>query len=147
MKGKRHSLDGRFRLQVLLLHIEPIARVVNGVTECVDDWSGIESTLVFEKEFAPGLFRLGQHSNIWVLFGFHRVRGWKERVHPRHDPKRRVVGVFASRSPNRPNRIGLTLVELISVRGNTVRVRGLDALDGSPVFDIKPYVAEMDEEP
>jgi len=128
------------------LQIKAIARVANGVTEDPDDWCDIESKLVFEDEFTPGLFKLGQHRHIWVVFGFHRVRGWKKRVHPRHDPERAVVGVFASRSPKRPNRIGLTLVELIGVRGRTVTVRGLDALDGSPVFDIKPYVAEMDEE-
>jgi tRNA (Thr-GGU) A37 N-methylase len=55
-----------------------------------------------------------------------------------------LVGVFASRSPTRPNKVGLTLVELVSVRKNIVTVRGLDAFDGTPVFDIKPYEKEID---
>ena len=127
--------------------MKTIARVVNGVTEDVEDWDDIESRLVFDKEFVPGLYRLEQQRHIWVLFGFHKHRRWRARVHPMHDPRRPVVGVFSSRSPRRPNRIGLTLVELLGVRGNTVRVRGLDALDGSPVFDIKPYVEEYDRAP
>jgi tRNA (Thr-GGU) A37 N-methylase len=55
-----------------------------------------------------------------------------------------LVGVFASRSPTRPNKLGLTLVRLLSIKGNEVTVKGLDAFDGSPVFDIKPFEDEID---
>jgi tRNA (Thr-GGU) A37 N-methylase len=55
-----------------------------------------------------------------------------------------MVGVFASRSPTRPNKLGLTLVRLIGVRGNVVTVKGLDAFDGSPVYDVKPWEEEID---
>lgn len=62
------------------------------------------------------------------------------RVHPRADPGLPEVGVFASRSPTRPNPIGLTLVRLLEIKGNLLTVRGLDAYDGSPVLDIKPFL-------
>lgn len=113
------------------------------MTGDIDDWDEVESRLVFEPEFVPGLFGLDRFRHVWVVFGFHRKRGWKARVHPMHDPARPSVGVFATRSPKRPNRIGLTKSRLVSVRGRTVTVKGLDAFDGSPVWDIKPFDGEI----
>jgi tRNA-Thr(GGU) m(6)t(6)A37 methyltransferase TsaA len=126
------------------LRLKRIATVVNGMTGDTDDWSRVRSKLVFEDEYVEGLYRLGRFDHVLVLFGFHRKRKVLMRVHPMHDPERPLVGVFASRSPRRPNRIGLTRARLVSVRGNTVTVEGLDAYDGSPVFDIKPPVDEID---
>ena len=126
------------------MRLKPIATVGNEMTETPDDWDRVKSKLVFEKEFAEGLFKLGHFRHIWVIFGFHKMRQTELKVHPQHDPEKPLVGVFASRSPTRPNKLGLTLVELVSVRGNVVTVKGLDALDGSPVFDIKPYEEEID---
>jgi tRNA-Thr(GGU) m(6)t(6)A37 methyltransferase TsaA len=126
------------------LRLKPIATVANEMTETPDDWDRVKSKLFFEKEFTEGLFKLGHFRHIWVIFGFHKMRQTELKVHPQHDPEKPLVGVFASRSPTRPNKLGLTLVELVSVRGNVVTVKGLDALDGSPVFDIKPYEEEID---
>ena len=86
---------------------------------------------------------------VWVLFVFHRnveqKRGWKPKVlPPRSDEKR---GVFATRSPHRPNPIGMSAVKLVRVEGLTLHVRGLDLLDGTPVLDLKPYVAYADALP
>lgn len=128
------------------MRLRPIATVLNGVDEDVDDWDKIESRLVFEEEYVPGLFRLDRFRHVWVIFGFHRKRGWSPRVHPMHDPSRPLVGVFATRSPKRPNKLGLTKVELVRVKGRVVTVRGLDAFDGSPVWDIKPFEGEMEYE-
>ncbi len=125
------------------LRLRPIAFVRNGVTDDADDWDEVESRLVFEPEYVPGLYRLDRFRHIWVVFGFHMKRGWAPRVHPRHDPSRPPVGVFATRSPKRPNRLGLTKVRLVSVRGRVVTVRGLDAYDGSPVWDVKPFDGEV----
>ena len=126
------------------MKLRPIAKVVNGVTEAPDDWKRVRSKLVFGKEYVEGLYKLGHFRHIWVIFGFHRMRATHMKVHPQHDPAKPLVGVFASRSPTRPNKLGLTLVELVSIRGNVVTVKGLDALDGTPVFDIKPYEEEID---
>ncbi len=125
------------------MRLKPIAFVRNGVTDDPDEWDEVESRLVFEPEYVPGLYRLDRFRHVWVVFGFHRRRGWAPRVHPMHDPARPLVGVFATRSPKRPNKLGLTKVELLGVRGRVVRVRGLDAFDGSPVWDIKPFDGEV----
>lgn len=126
------------------LKLKRIATVVNGVTGDVDDWSKVRSKLVFEREYVEGLYRLGRFDHVLVIFGFHRKRKVLMKVHPMHDPAKPLVGVFASRSPKRPNRIGLTRARLIGVRGDTVTVEGLDAYDGSPVFDLKPPIDEID---
>lgn len=126
------------------MKLRPIAVVRNGVKETPDDWDDIISRLEFKKDYIDGLYRLGHFKHIWVIFGFHRMRDTLMRVHPRHDSSIPAVGVFASRSPTRPNKLGLTLVELISVRKGVVKVRGLDAFDGSPVYDIKPWEDEID---
>jgi len=104
----------------------------------------VRSKLIFEKEFVDGLFKLGHFDHVWVIFGFDRMRQTAMKVHPQHDPRKPLVGVFASRSPTRPNKLGLTLVRLIGVRGNVVTVKGLDAFDGSPVYDVKPWEEEID---
>lgn len=126
------------------MKLKPIAIVRNGVTETPDDWTKVRSKLVFEKMYTDGLYKLSHFKHVWVIFGFHKMRETELKVHPMHDPAKPLVGVFASRSPTRPNKLGLTLVELASVRGNVVSVKGLDAFDGSPVFDIKPYEDEID---
>jgi len=82
---------------------------------------------------------------IWLVFTFHLSEGWKGTVKPpRGGPKR---GVLATRSPHRPNSIGLSAVELIRVEGRTLQLRGVDLLDGTPVLDIKPYVPYADAFP
>ena len=126
------------------MKLKPIAIVRNGVRERPEDWDSVRSKLVFRPEYVEGLYKLGHFEHIWVIFGFSRQRNTFMKVHPRHDPAQPLVGVFASRSPTRPNKLGLTLVELLSIRKNIVTVRGLDALEGSPVYDIKPYEEEID---
>jgi len=82
---------------------------------------------------------------IWLIFAFHLSEGWKPMVKPpRGGPKR---GVLATRSPHRPNAIGLSAVELLQVEGRTLQLRGVDLLDGTPVLDIKPYVPYADAFP
>lgn len=82
---------------------------------------------------------------VWLIFGFHLSEGWKNTVKPpRGGPKR---GVLATRSPHRPNAIGLSAVELLSIEGRTLQLRGVDLLDGTPVLDIKPYVPYADAFP
>jgi len=124
--------------------LTPIAKVINGLTEAPRDWDQVKSKLVFKRKYVEGLYKLNRFEHVWVLFGFDKTSETLMRVHPRHDSSKPLVGVFASRSPTRPNKIGLTLVELVSVRDNIVTVRGLDAFDKSPVFDVKPSEEEID---
>lgn len=88
---------------------------------------------------------LSGFDRLWLIFVFHLNDGWKTSVKPpRGGPKR---GVLATRSPHRPNSIGLSAVELVRVEGKTLHLRGVDLLDGTPVLDIKPYVPYADAFP
>jgi len=88
---------------------------------------------------------LSGFERLWLIFAFHLSEGWKSSVKPpRGGPKR---GVLATRSPHRPNSIGLSAVELVQVEGRTLHLRGVDLLDGTPVLDIKPYVPYADAFP
>jgi tRNA-Thr(GGU) m(6)t(6)A37 methyltransferase TsaA len=82
---------------------------------------------------------------IWVIYCFHLNDGWRPKVLPPRSTERR--GVFATRSPHRPNPIGMSVVELLAIDGLCLRVRGVDMVDGSPVLDIKPYVPYADARP
>lgn len=118
--------------------------MVNGIDKTAKDWNQVASKLVFEEEYVDGLLGLGRLDRVWVIFGFNRRRGWSPLVRPRCTKDDSLVGIFASRGVQRPNKLGMTLVHLVSVRGNTVIVRGLDAFDGSPVFDLKNYDQDYD---
>ena len=103
--------------------------------------------LVPGRGFEQATAELAGFSRIWVLYVFDRNAGhWRPRVlPPRHSTRR--VGLFATRSPYRPNPIGLSCVELVAVNGLAVTVRGHDLLDGTPVLDLKPYLPYADAFP
>lgn len=96
-----------------------------------------ESQITVDPRLAEGLTGLEPGQSIIVIFVFHRSEGFALRQHPRGDTTRPARGVFALRSPFRPNPVGVSTVEIIAVEDNILRVRGLDALNGSPVLDIK----------
>jgi len=89
-------------------------------------------------EYEPGLKDIDGFSHLFVIWGFHLSEGDKLTAHPPYYP-RQERGVFATRSPHRPNRSGLTIVKLLKREGRFLRVEGLDMAEGSPVFDLKPY--------
>ena len=99
------------------------------------------ATIAIREEFAEALDGIEAYSHLVVLFWFHQSeRPTSMMVHPRGDPSRPERGIFATRSPVRPNPIGLTVVRLLERCGNELVVRGLDAIDGTPVVDIKPHI-------
>ncbi|MBM4377027.1 MAG: tRNA (N6-threonylcarbamoyladenosine(37)-N6)-methyltransferase TrmO [Deltaproteobacteria bacterium] len=109
--------------------------------------AGIEGRieLLPGKHFEDALTDLEGWQFLWVVSWFHHNEGWRPRVLPPRSTRRR--GVFATRSPYRPNPIGLSVVELVRVDGLTLHVRELDLLDGTPVLDLKPYVPWADAIP
>lgn len=109
-----------------------------------DDVGMIE--LQSRKGFEQALDSLTGFSRIWILYQFHQNKNWKPMVMPPRGPRVKR-GVFATRSPHRPNPLGLSCVELISVNGLKIYVRGTDLLDGSPILDIKPYLPYADSFP
>jgi tRNA-Thr(GGU) m(6)t(6)A37 methyltransferase TsaA len=127
------------------MNIVPIG-YVRSEAQARADCSELESTIEVLPEFEDGLFTIESERELIVLFVFDRSEGKALRVHPKGDPNNPLRGVFATRSPDRPNRIGMTTVALLGREGNRLHVQGLDALDGTPVIDIKP-VMRPDQRP
>lgn len=104
----------------------------------------VEGVLEIRAEFAPGLTDIEGFSHLYVIWAFDRAEGYTLLATPPTDD--RPHGVFATRSPRRPNPIGLTVVELLSREGRVLRVRGIDMLEGTPILDIKPYLSSVPRE-
>ena len=121
--------------------IKPIGLVRRAL--CDEDVKdrGIVSRVVLDEDLAPALDGIAEFSHVFVIYWLHQVERAKEPVlhHPGSLGEAQPVGILATRAPIRPNPIGLTLVELVKHEGNTLWVKGLDAYDGTPVLDIKPY--------
>lgn len=128
-----------------MIVIEPIGYVKNNRTEVIDDnWKNIQSVIELNPEFTEASLQgLDQFSHAEILFHFHLVKEQSvERGarHPRGNPTWPMVGIFAQRGKDRPNRIGSTIVEIIEVNGNQLTLIGLDAINGTPIIDIKPVM-------
>lgn len=98
------------------------------------------SQIVLDSTLTPGLQGLESGQRLMVLFHLDRIQGFELLQHPQGDRERPKRGVFSLRSPRRPNPIGVTVVELISIDENVLKVGGLDAFDGTPVLDLKPAI-------
>ncbi len=130
-----------------MIQLEPIGVIHNSMQEAHPDtaWHEIESEIVIAPKWRDALDGLAEFSHLWVIFYFDRAQPLDAlRVHPMRRADLPRVGLFATRSPIRPNPIGICPVELLSIRENVLRVRGLDALDGTPVLDLKPYLERGD---
>jgi tRNA (adenine37-N6)-methyltransferase len=126
----------------------PIGVVRNAATEAVDEgWGDVVSTIVLEPQLAPGLAGLDDFSHVVVVYALHEAAfDPAQHLHrrPRGMADMPEIGIFAQRARHRPNRIGVTTVALVSVEPGGIVVRGLDAIDGTPVLDIKPHVPVYD---
>jgi len=122
--------------------LEPVGFVkTKAVGKEVRD-KNIISQIVFREELTEALKGIQDFSHLFVLFWLHEMSNEDRRimkVHPRGRRDMPLLGIFATRSPHRPNPIGLTRVKLLKVKGNIVTVQGLDAFDGTPILDIKPF--------
>ena len=130
-----------------MIRLKPIGIVHNAVTEAHRDtrWNDIESEIGIDAEWHDALDGLAEFSHIWVIFYLDRADALDSlRVRPLRRDDLPLVGRFSTRAPSRPNPLGICAVQLLEVRDNTLRVRGLDALDGTPVLDLKPYLERGD---
>ncbi|HIE17566.1 MAG TPA: tRNA (N6-threonylcarbamoyladenosine(37)-N6)-methyltransferase TrmO [Dehalococcoidia bacterium] len=131
------------------ISIAPIGFVRNSITQPIrkDDWETITSEIVLHEDLEEALNRIEGFSHIIVIYWMHKI-GLSQRrtikVHPRGNQSAPLVGVFASRSPARPNPIGTSTVRLLGRQANVLKVSGLDAINGTPVLDIKPYIHGLD---
>ena len=144
-----HDLHFTYR-PIGILH-SPYARRIDAphqgtVVEGTESGESVLATLELADWLDGKIIKdLDGFDRIWLIFAFHLNDGWTSSVKPpRGGPKR---GVLATRSPHRPNSIGLSAVELVSIEGRTLHLRGVDLLDGTPVLDIKPYVPYADAFP
>ena len=132
------------------IQMTPIGRVMSARDEAIDDaWDAVATTIVLDSaQLGPeAALGLDAFSHILVTYVFDRVgEGEIERGarHPRGRKDWPKVGILAQRAKNRPNRIGITTCRLLSVSGLTLKVQGLDAIDGTPVLDIKPHMSGFD---
>ncbi len=130
------------------MNFEPIGIVRSPVKQAVDkDWGRVVSEIHIDSRYAGGLGGVNAFSHIIVVFGMHEST-WAIESDLVRRPQGRVdmplVGIFAQRARHRPNPIGITSVQLLSVEGNSLFVKGLDAIDETPVLDIKPYFPHYD---
>lgn len=133
------------------MNIEPIGIVKSPVKEPIDEnWRQVIAEVHLDDSLAPGLTGIDQFSHLVVVFFMHRY-SFTPAADLVRRPQERAdmpeVGIFAQRAKHRPNPIGITVVELIELRGPVLVVKGLDAIDGTPVLDIKPYVPAFDSRP
>jgi len=128
---------------------QPIGIVNSPFNETVDtpiqpsSAIGYKGTLEIFPEFVDGLKDLEGFSHLIIVYHFHLSKGYKLHVKPFLDDEER--GVFATRAPKRPNGIGISLVKLIKIEGSTLYIENIDALNGTPILDIKPYVPDFFE--
>ena len=132
--------------------LRPIGVVRNTVKRpMAQGWEDVRSSVVLRPELTEALLGLDGYSHVWVLFWPHLVpedvRGSKPTLHPMDDAANPLQGVLATRSQIRFNPILVSPVRLLKVEGNVLRVKGLDAVDGSPVLDVKPYIPHHDSIP
>ncbi len=103
---------------------------------------GVEGQVILAEEYVPALSDLDGFSHIYLLYHLHLSKNYDLKVVPFLDDKPR--GLFATRAPRRPNPIGLSVVWLLAIKGNILEIADLDIIDGTPLLDIKPYVAEIE---
>jgi tRNA-Thr(GGU) m(6)t(6)A37 methyltransferase TsaA len=124
----------------------PIGMVENGFSKPEDPKKvrNSRSFLVLDPRYLPALQGLERFRHLLVIYHLDRAPGYRERVHPMGDPAIPERGVLATRSPCRPNPLGTTVVEILAIKGIRIEVTGLDALNGTPILDIKPYEEHFD---
>jgi tRNA-Thr(GGU) m(6)t(6)A37 methyltransferase TsaA len=130
--------------------VRPIGVVRNGVkVPRPDGWAGLRSDILVRDDLTDSLDGIEGYSHIIVVFAFDRVpeSALRSRVHPRGDARIPEQGVLATRSQLRPSPVGVSVVRLLKRRRNVLRVEALDAIDGTPVLDIKPYFPNYDAVP
>ena len=128
------------------LSITPIGTVASPLSDPASapkqgDEGAPDAWIIFEPAVVEALSGLEVGDDVLLITWLHLARRDVLRVHPRGDPSRASQGVFSTRSPDRPNPIGLHRVQVLVIEGARVRVRGLEAVDGTPVIDMKPVLS------
>lgn len=129
-----------------IISVKPLGKAKNKVNKpMLPGWKDVETEIAIDKKYAKGLDGIENYSHITVVYWMNK----EAECHLKHHPQGRkdvpYVGIFACRCPQRPNRIALSTVKLLSRKNNVLKVKGLDIVDGTPIIDIKPYTPRYDE--
>jgi len=128
------------------IKLKPVGYVKNKVKKPrFGKFANEVSEIIIDKKFTEALLEIDDYSHIIIVFWMDGVKEHVIKHRPQGNPNVPVVGIFACRCPARPNPIGMTTVKLIGHKGNKLKVRGLDVIDGTPVIDIKPYWPQYDK--
>lgn len=128
------------------IRIKPLGKAKNKVSKpMLPGWKDVETEIVINKKYVKGLDGIEDYSHVIVVYWMDK----ETECHLKHHPQARLdvpyVGIFACRCPQRPNRIAVSTVEMLSIKNNVLKVKGLDIVDGTPIIDIKPYTPQYDE--
>jgi tRNA-Thr(GGU) m(6)t(6)A37 methyltransferase TsaA len=127
------------------IKLKPIGVAKNDVTEArFGDFNEEITEIVVDEEYTDALNCIDDYSHVIIVFWMDKVKACNITHRPQGNPEVPVVGIFSCRCPSRPNPIAMTTVELVGHEGNTIKVKGLDILNGTPIIDIKPYWPQYD---
>lgn len=128
------------------IRLKPLGVAKNQIKQStLPGWQNVITEIAIDKKFAKGLDGIKDYSYVIVVYWMDRERECHLRHHPQGRSDIPFVGIFACRCPQRPNRIAFSTVKLIARNGNTLKVKGLDILNGTPIIDIKPYTPQYDQ--
>ena len=135
------SMDKRGGIQ-----LKPIGKAKNTTKRPVlTGWKNLITEIVLDKRYAKGLDGIEDYSHVIIIYWMGREKECHLKHHPQGRKDVPYGGIFACRCPQRPNRIAISTVKLLSRKNNSIKVKGLDILDGTPILDIKPYTPHYDE--
>src|SRR3989344_1631928 len=128
------------------IKVKPLGRAKNSVNKpTLPDWKDVVTEILIDKNYSKGLDGIEDYSHVIIVYWMDK----EAECHLKHHPQGRkdvpFIGIFACRCPQRPNRIAISTVELVGRKGNSIIVKGLDIVSGTPILDIKPYAPYYDE--
>ena len=128
------------------IKIKPLGKAKNSVSKpTLHGWKDVVTDIVIDKTYTKGLDGIEDYSHVIVVYWMDKEKECHLKHHPQGRKDIPFVGIFACRCPQRPSRIALSTVELLSREGNTIKVKGLDIVNSTPILDVKPYTPQYDK--
>ncbi|QQG44427.1 MAG: tRNA (N6-threonylcarbamoyladenosine(37)-N6)-methyltransferase TrmO [Candidatus Roizmanbacteria bacterium] len=126
--------------------LKPLGKAKNNVTKpTLPGWKDVITEIVIDKTYTKGLDGIEDYSHVIIVYWMDKEKECHLKHHPQGKENIPFIGIFACRCPQRPNRIAISTVKLLSRSGNKIKVKGLDIVNGTSIVDIKPYTPEYDE--
>ena len=128
------------------IKIKPLGEAKNNVFKpTLSGWKDVVTKITIDKKFTKGLDGVEDYSHVIIVYWMSKEKECHLKHHPQGRKDIPYVGIFSCRCPQRPNRIAISTVELVGRKGNSITVKGLDIVNGTPILDIKPYTPRYDE--